>query len=218
MIISPSAPPRGWKEYLEGHEELQQLVRKELSKEDSCRPVDASSEEAFASRLEVAEPIPVFMLSNREFAEQRTADIKPSSWLCLILNSDNVVGAFELVAREGNKPRISGTMRSAALGVLAKVLEVLPRELRAEDELRILEMPGISFRALWIVGHDGSPGAFIPFAENMGLKREVYNEGKILEILRSAVGEEIDREKVQHLDKVDRKDTGEEEALRGKGA
>jgi hypothetical protein len=176
-------PPKKWKEYLEQHESISRLIEARQVHYLDASPVADSSPVSLRT-FEIAEPIPVWLLSNRDIMEKGVRSGRILSWRSIIFDREQIIGAIDLVKRHNDEPGLRGLMRSAALQQFEEVLKVAAGASKNKQEVRILELPGLSFRALWLVSDSGAGDLFVPFVAKYGLEVQAYAEGPFLKVLQ----------------------------------
>jgi len=164
------------------------IIREALSSAARQPTAAALVAEAGPQNLTTAAPHEVYFVGLRDLARGRLLAVaRPRGWRYIVLKDDRPLTAAELkgggesvsFSNFNRGPFVASTVEGVGR---AEALEVV----REEDfELRVLEVPGLYFVALWLHGArqliiplPPTPEPFEPFG--------VYEEGAVIESLRGA--------------------------------
>lgn len=201
--------PIDWKEYLE------------RSKYIRMKPVLSATDRRFRHGREggaeqkinalgvwegqISEPIPVYLISCSLLAERGIEGATVRSWRCVLFENDkeDLVEALDLIKDKDERARLLRIVDESALPRLAEVLKVVAGlDMKRKQEVRILEVPGLFFTAMWLAGQDPNRDVFVPFVSRWGLEAlRDYERVRFEELLKRIASIEVAREGDRGMEK-----------------
>ena len=137
------------------------------------------------------EAVPIYNLG-AEWATGNTivAD-GPVAWLYIFFEPDAVLGAAELVEREKEPELLSVSKGSHVLKTMQALRRAREEVGRSRAELRLLRIPAIHARVIWLKSSDNSQDKVIPIEPvqaPLDASARVYSASELLDAVRSVEG------------------------------
>jgi hypothetical protein len=147
--------------------------------------------------LNVADPYPDYGvgLTNLASGKLLSAAVSRGAWVCLLLAGTNAVGAEQLTADGKNKAlKFNGLYQTDFSNETLEALRIAagwPQIKKSDYEIRRLDIPGISFVAIWLHGKSDDIIIPLPPTYDRMIAYQPYSESQIIRILAPEAGRSL---------------------------